>query len=106
MNKKTYYIGFDVHKEPIAIAYALGGSREEATYHGSCSGSVLSTERALRKAAKKLEIEFHDRILDFRALCKPTLDLSPLFGIAHVLHFFGSTSKSCPLRAARFRRLG
>jgi transposase len=55
---KTYYIGLDVHKETIAIAYALGGTRKDAVYHGECGGSVLSAERALRKLAEKLGVEF------------------------------------------------
>jgi transposase len=55
---KTYYVGLDVHKETIAIAYAAGGTREDSVYHGSCGGSVLSAERALRKLAEKLEVEF------------------------------------------------
>lgn len=54
----TYYIGLDVHKETIAIAYALGGTREDAVYHGPCGGSVLAAERALRKLAEKLGVEF------------------------------------------------
>jgi hypothetical protein len=57
---KTYYIGLDVHKETIAIAYATGGTREDALYHGECGGSVLSTERSLRKLAEKLGVEFKD----------------------------------------------
>ena len=56
----TYYIGLDVHKESIAIAHALGGSRKEAVYHGSCGGSNLTAERALRALAKKLEVGFKD----------------------------------------------
>lgn len=56
----TYYIGLDVHKETIAIAYATGGTREDAVYHGPCGGSVLAAERALRKLAEKLGVEFHD----------------------------------------------
>jgi hypothetical protein len=42
--KKKYYIGLDVHKESIAIAYTWAGSRKEATYHGECGGSNLSAE--------------------------------------------------------------
>ena len=57
---KTYYIGLDVHKEKIAIAYTHEGSREEATYYGTCGGSVQNTERTLRKIAKKLGVEFRD----------------------------------------------
>lgn len=56
----TYYIGLDVHKESIAIAIALGGSRKEAVYHGSCGGSNLAAERALRALAKKLGVKFKD----------------------------------------------
>lgn len=56
----TYYIGLDVHKETIAIAYACGGNREDAVYHGQCSGSVPAAESALRKLAKKLEVKFCD----------------------------------------------
>lgn len=55
---KTYYIGLDVHKETIAIAYAAGGTREDSVYHGPCGGSVLAAERALRKLAEKLGVEF------------------------------------------------
>ena len=56
----TYYIGLDVHKDSVAIAFALEGSREEATYYGTCRGSVQNTERTLRKVARKLEVEFRD----------------------------------------------
>jgi len=55
---KTYYIGLDVHKETISIAYATGGTREEPVYHGECGGSVLSAERSLRKLSEKLGVEF------------------------------------------------
>lgn len=58
--KNSYYIGLDVHKETIAIAYAFGAEREEAVYHGSCGGSVPTTVKALRKLAKKLGVEFTD----------------------------------------------
>lgn len=55
---KIYYVGLDVHKETIAIAYAAGGTREDSVYHGPCGGSVLAAERALRKLAEKLGVEF------------------------------------------------
>ena len=44
---QTYYVGLDVHKETISIAHALGGSREESTYHGQCSGSIAAVTKAL-----------------------------------------------------------
>lgn len=55
---KTYYIGLDVHKDSVAIAYALEGSREEPQYYGTCRGSVQTAERTLRKVARKLDVEF------------------------------------------------
>ena len=57
---KNYYIGLDVHKDSIAIAYALEGSRADATYHGSCGGTNLAAERALRKLAEKLGVTLQD----------------------------------------------
>ena len=57
---KTYYIGLDVHKDSIAIAYALGESREEPTYYGECTGSIGSAERTLRKIAKLLDQKLQD----------------------------------------------
>jgi hypothetical protein len=34
MNKKTYYIGLDVHKESVAIGYVNIPSRDKATGNG------------------------------------------------------------------------
>ena len=58
--KKKYYIGLDVHKDSIAIAWAIGGSRETPTYWGECGGSNLAAERTLRKVAKKLGVKFQE----------------------------------------------
>lgn len=60
MKKSTYYIGLDVHKETIAIAYTCEGSRQEATYYGTCGGSNLAVERALRALAKKLGVKLQE----------------------------------------------
>jgi transposase len=57
--KRTYYIGLDVHKDTIAIAYARDG-REQAVYFGQCGGSNLAAERALRRLAKKLGVALQD----------------------------------------------
>ena len=54
----TYYVGLDVHKETISIAYALAGSRENPNYHGQCSGSIASVTNALKKLADELKVEF------------------------------------------------
>ncbi|WP_226895674.1 IS110 family transposase [Luteolibacter marinus] len=58
--KTTYFIGLDAHKDSIAIAHALGGSRAQAVYHGTCGGSITAIEAALRKLAKKLGVAFRD----------------------------------------------
>jgi len=52
--KPLYYIGLDVHKESVAIAYIPAHSRAEASYLTTCGGSNLAVERALRKLAKSL----------------------------------------------------
>lgn len=57
---KKYYIGLDVHKDSIAIAYTHEGSRQEAAFHGTCGGSNLAIERALRTLAKKLGVKLED----------------------------------------------
>lgn len=66
MNKQ-YYIALDVHSEKVAIAYTREGSREEATYYGSCGGSVPNTEVTLRRIAKKLGVDFRDLMVCYEA---------------------------------------
>ena len=56
----TYYVGLDVHKETISIAHALEGIRDDATYHGQCSGSIAAVGKALQKLAEKLNVELRD----------------------------------------------
>lgn len=58
--KNTYYIGLDVHKESIAIAYAEAETRKKPIYYGDCGGSNLAAENALRKLAKKLGVRLRD----------------------------------------------
>ena len=58
--KEIYYIGLDVHKETVAIAYIKSNSRAEATSQGTCGGSNNAVEAALRKLAKKLDVKFQD----------------------------------------------
>ena len=58
--KKQYYIGLDVHKETVAIAYSHSRSRSEAVYYGTCGGSNPAVERALRKLAKQLEVKLQE----------------------------------------------
>ncbi|MBK1790207.1 IS110 family transposase [Persicirhabdus sediminis] len=57
MSSKKYYVGLDVHKESVAIASIKEGERGEANYFGSCGGSNLAVERALRKLAKQLGVD-------------------------------------------------
>ncbi len=60
----TYYVELDVHKETISIAHAhahaLGGGREEPTYHGRCAGSIAAATTGLQKLAAKINVEFSD----------------------------------------------
>ena len=58
--KKQYYIGLDVHKNTIAIAYTYAGSRSQATFWATCVSSNLTVERQLRKLAKQLGVKFQD----------------------------------------------
>ena len=58
--KEIYYIGLDVNKKTVAIAYIKSGSRSEAIYHSTCGGSNIAVERALRKLAKQLGVTLQD----------------------------------------------
>lgn len=66
MNIK-YYIGLDVHKDSIAIAYISSQSREDATYHGTSGGSSQACERALRKLIKKLNVSLQELSICYEA---------------------------------------
>ena len=67
MQKSVYYIGLDVHKESVAIAYSKLNSRSEAIYHGTCGGSNPAVEKALRKLAKQLKVKFQDLNICYEA---------------------------------------
>lgn len=58
--KEVYYIGLDVHKKSIAIAYTKSGSRREATFYGTCGGGLITIERKLRKLAKELGVKLQN----------------------------------------------
>ena len=75
MNKQ-YYIGLDVHKNTIAIAYTHSGSRSEAIYWESYSNNNLTYERNYANSLKNSEL--HSRI--YRYAMK--LDLLALFSVA------------------------
>jgi transposase len=65
--KIQYYIGLDVHKETVAIAYIKSGSRGDATYHGTCGGSNPAVERALGKLAKQLGVKVKELSICYEA---------------------------------------
>jgi transposase len=44
-----YYVGLDVHKDTIAIAYAAAGAREEPRFLGTTTHRVGSVTKALSK---------------------------------------------------------
>ena len=54
--EKTLYLGFDVHKDSIVIAYAQSGGGDPKLY-GKCAGSNLAVERALNRICKKFAVE-------------------------------------------------
>ena len=56
--KKTYHIGIDLHAQTAAIAWA--GPNGQLEYHGTCSATIKSTERTLRKLAKSFGVEFKE----------------------------------------------
>ena len=58
--KKTYYIGLDVHKETIAIAYTFSGSRKDAVYYGECGGANRSVVSAFKRLATKLGVPYKE----------------------------------------------
>lgn len=62
---KTYYIGLDVHKETVAIAWAR--SEEGPEFYGNCGSSLRCVETTLRKLAKKLGAEFRDLKVAYEA---------------------------------------
>ena len=67
MTKKTYYVGLDVHKETIAIAYTEARSRKNAIYHKECGGSNPAAEAALRKLAAELDVKLQDLKICYEA---------------------------------------
>ena len=67
MKKRYYYVGLDVHKDSIAIAYTPPASRAKPIYHGQCGGSNLAAERALRKLAQKIGVTLQDLRICYEA---------------------------------------
>ena len=65
--KIQYYIGLDVHKDTVAIAFIKSNSRSEAIYHGTCGGSNAAVERALRKLSKQLGVKLQDLSVCYEA---------------------------------------
>lgn len=63
--KIQYYIGLDVHKESVSIAWA--GPLGAPEYHGKCSSSNPAVEEALRKLARKLGVELKDLKVAYEA---------------------------------------
>ena len=62
----TVYIGLDVHKSSISIAYALSDGGDPV-FHGKIGGSNLALERALIKLRKKLNTPKEDLRLCYEA---------------------------------------
>ncbi len=57
MEKTRFYIGLDVHKDSIAIAYTQAAARtEEPRFLGTTGYSVISLTKALKKLGKPSEL--------------------------------------------------
>ena len=65
--KKQYYIGLDVHKNTISIAYTHSGSRSEPKFYGTCGGGNPSIDAKLRKLAKELGVKFQELSVCYEA---------------------------------------
>ena len=61
----TYYIGLDVHKETVAVAWA--GSEGQLQFHGNCVSSLRTVEDTLRRLAKKLGTDFKELKVAYEA---------------------------------------
>jgi len=55
MEGAKYYVGLDVHKDTIAIAYAEAGSREEPRFLGTTTHRVGTVTKALSKLGEPAE---------------------------------------------------
>lgn len=60
------YVGLDVHKSSISIAYAVAGG-SDPIYYGKVGGSNLALTRALLKLLKKLEVTNTDLRIAYEA---------------------------------------
>ena len=63
--KTTYHIGIDLHAKTAAIAWASSCGKLE--YHGSCSATIKTTERTLRRLAKGLGVALKDLRICYEA---------------------------------------
>jgi transposase len=61
----TYYIGLDVHKETVAVAWA--GPEGQPQFHGNCASSLRTVEDTLRRLAKKLGTGFKELKVTYEA---------------------------------------
>ena len=67
MEKLITYVGLDVHKETISVAFAQGGDRGDACY----IGKIANSAGALSKLARKLSQEGRRRCCQAKANQSP-----------------------------------
>ena len=60
MKKTVYYVGLDVHKESVSIAWTKGSTRAKPVYYGQCGGSNLAVRGKLKKLSKELGVEIKE----------------------------------------------
>ncbi len=60
MKKNVYYVGLDVHKETVSIAWTKASSREKPVYYGQCGGSNLAVRNKLKKLSAELGVKIEE----------------------------------------------
>ena len=53
MKKSIMYVGLDVHKNTIEIAFAEGGRNDEVRHYGKIDSSLEALDKVIRKLASK-----------------------------------------------------
>jgi len=60
MKKNVYYVGLDVHKETVSIAWTKANTREKPIYYGQCGGSNLAVRNKLKKLSEELGVKIEE----------------------------------------------
>jgi hypothetical protein len=68
MKKSIMFVGLDVHKNSIEIAFAEGGRDDEVRSFGKVSGNLEALDKVIRKLVSKgCELNFAYEVNDSQA---------------------------------------